>query len=165
MNAPSPAVILPDNSNSTNKGCGDDSPEDIIEKQELKASADKKAASRRAGQAFIESLMQAECQDIPNSGGMQVLKNIYRLESGESKDIVIRACTILFWTECIRVVNTPKRRYRVAAMGTTGTGKTTSTAILIRMLLEKTRRLSTLFEQKTWLGGTTSLFLMVLARS
>jgi hypothetical protein len=124
------------------KDSGDDSPKDII--ANVKMIVDEQGHtytnyldSTKSAQAFIKSLMQAEYQDIPNSGGMRVLKNISDLESGESGDIVVRQCTIPFWEECIKVVNTPNMRYRVAAIGMPGTGKTTSTPILIRMLLER----------------------------
>jgi hypothetical protein len=126
--------------NNNNNDSGDDIPEDIIaeankidDEQERTDYLDE----TKSAQAFINSLMQAKYEDIPNSGGMKVLKNILDLESEESKDIVVRNCTIPFWEECLKVVNTPNRRDRVAAIGTPGTGKTTSTPILIRMLLEK----------------------------
>jgi hypothetical protein len=153
-------------SSSNNKDSGDDIPEDIIaeankilDEQERTNYLDEIKFAR----AFIKSLMQAKYKDIPGSGGMQVLKNIYRLESGESKDIVVRNCTIPFWEECIKVVNTPNRRDRVAAIGTPGTGKTTSTPILIRMLLERNETALYLVRSEKRRGGTTSLFLMILA--
>jgi hypothetical protein len=59
-----------------------------------------------------------------------------KLETGETRDIVIRNITKPFWNECINKVEQPEMRCRVAAIGTPGIGKTTSTPVLIRMLLE-----------------------------
>jgi hypothetical protein len=87
--------------------------------------------------------------------------------SGKRLDKSAWYCTIPFWEECLKVVNTPNRRDRVAAIGTPGTGKTTSTPILIRMLLEENKTVLYIFrsEEKDGWYGTTSLFLMVPARS
>jgi hypothetical protein len=128
------------NNNNNNKDSDYDIPKDIIANVKMIVDEQERTNyldSTKSAQAFIKSLMQAEYQDIPNSGGMRVLKNISDLESGESGDIVVRQCTIPFWEECIKVVNTPNMRYRVAAIGMAGTGKTISTPILIRMLLER----------------------------
>jgi hypothetical protein len=135
-------VSQSNNNDNDNNDSGDDTPEDedIAEERLLAlypAKAQSARRSRRAANAFINSLMQAEYEDILESDGMLVLRNILDLESGESKDIVVRKCTLPFWEECIKVVNTTKKRYRVAAIGTPGTGKTTSTPILIRMLLQR----------------------------
>jgi hypothetical protein len=58
-----------------------------------------------------------------------------KLESGATKDLVIRNITEDFWKETIRTAETPNKRYHVCAVGTSGIGKTSSTAILIRLLL------------------------------
>jgi hypothetical protein len=88
-------------------------------------------------QTFVKSLMDANYEDIPNSNGMKVLRNIMALETGTTNSIVVRSITPSFWNACIGMVDKPDMRYRVAAVGTPGVGKTTSTAILIRMLLER----------------------------
>jgi hypothetical protein len=61
------------------------------------------------------------------------LRGVLQLETGEARDIVIRKCTEPFWNACI---SSAEDGGMVAAIGTPGTGKTTSTAILIRLLLK-----------------------------
>jgi hypothetical protein len=104
-------------------------------------------------QTFVKSLMNAKYEDIPNSIGMKVLRDIIDLESGRKRTIVVRTITKDFWNECIKVVDTDTAFYRVAAIGTPGIGKTTSTAILIRMLLERKKTVVYLIrskEKKRW---------------
>jgi hypothetical protein len=88
-------------------------------------------------QTFADALMAAKYEDIPDSKGMKVLRNVTDLETGEKSSIVVRSVTPLFWNACIDLVDTPDKRYRVAALGTPGIGKTKSTPILIRILLER----------------------------
>ena len=89
------------------------------------------------GRAFAKSIMQGEYEPIPDSDGMSVLRNVVQLHSGKALDVVLRFNTIPFWQRCLDVGNTPGMRYRVAAIGSPGIGKTTTTPILIRMLLEQ----------------------------
>lgn len=103
-----------------------------------RASLNGQQAKIQIAEAFIKSIM-VKYKSIPKSQGMFVLRDVVDLESGELQDIVIRNITELFWQACINTVNTPNKRYRVCAVGTTGTGKTTSTPILIRMLLKEKR--------------------------
>jgi hypothetical protein len=97
-------------------------------------------------QKFVTSLMNAKYENIPNGKGMKVLRNLMSLENGMvssnleyrmDRSIVVRTITKSFWEECIKKVDTPDERTRVAAIGTSGIGKTTSTPILIRILLER----------------------------
>jgi hypothetical protein len=67
---------------------------------------------------------------------MSVLRNIPHLQAGRTGNIVVRSMTNAFWEACIQEVNLPGSP-RVAAVGTCGIGKTTSTPILIRKLLER----------------------------
>jgi hypothetical protein len=76
-----------------------------------------------------------DCVAIEGSNGMSYLPNVIQLETGEARNIVIRKCTEPFWNACINSAETGDTR--VCADKTPGTGKTISTAILIRMLLKK----------------------------
>jgi hypothetical protein len=96
---------------------------------------DRKDALNRA-RRFVASIM-SDTADIPGSNGMQVMKNVIELETGKEQDIVIRRITKPFWEECIRLLDVRELDYRVCAVGTPGTGKTTSTPFLIRMLLKR----------------------------
>jgi hypothetical protein len=121
---------------------------------ELKDSDAKRATGRetledlhaKRAHKFVTSLMTAKYEKIPNGKGMKVLRNLMNLENGMVSSslengmdcsIVVRTITNSFWEECIKTVDTPNVRYRVAAIGTPGIGKTTSTPILIRILLER----------------------------
>ena len=95
---------------------------------------EKNEAFNRASD-FVLSIMNASPDPIRNSDSMTVVRNVFDLETGETRDIILRNITEPFWQACINVVNTP--RLRVAAVGTPGIGKTTSTPWLIRMLLEQ----------------------------
>jgi signal recognition particle GTPase len=78
-------------------------------------------------------------EDIPNSNGMKVLRDVPCLFTGYTGNIVIRNITEDYWNEVIQVAETPNKRTRVCAVGTAGIGKTESTAVLIRLLLQRNR--------------------------
>jgi hypothetical protein len=78
-------------------------------------------------------------EDIPNSNGMKVLRDVPYIGSGFTGNVVIRNITEDYWNEVIQVAETPNKRTRVCAVGTAGIGKTVSTAVLIRLLLRKNR--------------------------
>jgi hypothetical protein len=84
---------------------------------------------------FWKSIM-VDYEEIPNSNGMSVLRNVVELETGMRGNIVIRNSEESFWQACIKTLNTPSKRYRVCAVGTPGTGKTALTTILICMLVK-----------------------------
>ena len=87
------------------------------------------------GRDFVASIM-LDIEQIPDGPGTGVMRGVRSLETGISYDIFIRNITQSFWNECIRVVKTPNMWVRLCALGTPGIGKTTSTPLLIRMLLE-----------------------------
>jgi hypothetical protein len=96
----------------------------------------RRGSARALAQTFVDALMHAPLLQIPGSDGMSYLSNIPNLETGDiDTTIVVRKMTCAFWTECRKLVDTPGRRYRVAAIGTPGIGKTTTTPLLIRDLL------------------------------
>jgi hypothetical protein len=96
----------------------------------------RKDEARALAQRFVDALMKAPIYDIPDSDGMKYMSNIPDLETNEDySNIVIRKMTDAFWDKCIELVDTPGERYRVAAIGRPGIGKTTSTTLLIRKLL------------------------------
>ena len=75
--------------------------------------------------------------EIPKSDGMLLMRGVTNLETGTVLDsVVIRGVERLFWSECVNQVMTPDMVRRVCAVGTPGTGKTTSTVFLIRTLFE-----------------------------
>ena len=114
----------------------------VAERDANKSAAfDAEAAneSKERATAFLNSIMRAEYEPIPKSNGMFILRNIQMLNDvlGETVDIVVRNITVPFWQACIDKVDSSKGRKRIAAVGTPGTGKTRTTPILIRMLLER----------------------------
>jgi hypothetical protein len=86
---------------------------------------------------FLNRLMQVEFEGIPGPSQLKVLRGMVNLETGQPNvDVIVRGITTKFWRSCIEVVDTPGWRFRVAAVGTSGIGKTVTTPILIRLLLE-----------------------------
>jgi len=74
--------------------------------------------------------------EYPQSPFMRVLHGVANLKTGQKETLVLRPCTEPFWNECIKTVNTPGRS-RVCAVGSPGIGKSTTTAFLIKMLLDR----------------------------
>ena len=68
--------------------------------------------------------------------GMKTLRSVPLLDKNKTIDVLVRTITERFWKDCIRLVDDPKMSYRVCVVGTPGIGKTTVTAVLIRILLE-----------------------------
>ena len=71
-------------------------------------------------------------EGIPNSGGMKCLFDVASIEGIGASQVVLRNITEDFWWKVIEATET----HRVCALGTPGVGKTTSTCILMRLLLE-----------------------------
>jgi Retrotransposon hot spot protein len=73
-------------------------------------------------------------EDIPNSDGMRVLRDVALLgdDADGSDNIVLRTITEDFWQKVIQGTET----HRICALGTPGIGKSFSTCILIRLLLK-----------------------------
>jgi hypothetical protein len=92
--------------------------------------------ARMQAQEFIDTLMTANFEPIPDSGGMMYLRDILNLETGRRGPLIVRTMTNDFWDTCIDLVDTPGMRVRVVAVGTPGIGKTACTPILIRKLLK-----------------------------
>ena len=72
-------------------------------------------------------------EDIPNSNGMKCLFEVVSIESKNTSNVVLRNITEDFWHKVIEAAET----FHVCAMGTPGVGKTSTTCILIRILLEQ----------------------------
>ena len=95
-----------------------------------------KYMSLNHGRQFVASIMKG-METIPGSDGMWLMRGVTNLETGTVlESLVIRNVERLFWDECLNEVMTPDVRCRVCAMGSPGTGKTSSTLFLIRTLLE-----------------------------
>jgi hypothetical protein len=92
---------------------------------------------RTLARNFVESIVGREPEPIEGSDGMSLLRNVVDLESGRPLDVVIRKVTRPFWQACIDRADTPHEQIRVCAVGTSGIGKTVSTPVLIKMLLER----------------------------
>ena len=95
--------------------------------------ADRVQAEQRA-EAFVEALLATEPIGVEDGAGMQVLKDVPDLYSGEKSTIILRTVTLPFWDECIK---TAEKGYRVCAVGSPGIGKSTTFPILLKMLLKK----------------------------
>ena len=101
----------------------------------------------------MESIMK-DYEDIPGSDGMKVLRNAMNSETGKNSNVVIRNITENFWKKVIDAT----KRSRVCAVGTPGIGKTTSTCILIRLLLQQQKKRSfTMFEPRKKLASSICL--------
>jgi DNA polymerase III delta prime subunit len=74
-----------------------------------------------------------EYEVIDDGDGMKVLRNVLDLESDKKGNVVIRPSDERFWHKVIEATE----KSRVCAMGTPGIGKTTTTSILIRELLQQ----------------------------
>ena len=74
-------------------------------------------------------------EEIPNAYGMKLLRDLVDLETGKVGNAVIRNITESFWLKVIEATEIN----RVCAVGTPGIGKTTTTFILIRLLLEQNK--------------------------
>jgi hypothetical protein len=88
----------------------------------------------KRAEEFVRVLLAATpapvCEDI----GMCVLKDIPDIENQFAKlDIILRESTLPFWRECIRLTDDG---HRVCAIGSPGIGKSTTTVVLIKELLE-----------------------------
>lgn len=107
--------------------------------EKLRVTPEQIELAKKRGQAFIDSLMKAKYEDIPDSSGMRVLRGVQRLVEGKEGEygIVVRSVSSPFWEACVELVNTRDVRYSVAAIGSPGIGKTSSSPLLIRTLLEK----------------------------
>jgi Retrotransposon hot spot protein len=108
------------------------------------------AKAKQSAEAFVKSILEREPEDILESDGMRVMRGVVKLETGVKSDVVIRKLTRPFWQACIDTVDllrppsdnqqadaTTNRQLRVCAVGTPGIGKTTCTAVLLRMLLKE----------------------------
>jgi hypothetical protein len=66
-----------------------------------------KQDAQHLAEDFAESIM-ISVEDIPNSDGMRVLKEVVNLETGDHLDAVIRKITQPLWQDCIDKVNTER---------------------------------------------------------
>jgi hypothetical protein len=86
------------------------------------------------GKLFVASLSLGKpYENIANSNNMKVLRNVCSLETGINQDVVISKITEDYWHTVIEQT----KKYRICTLGAPGIGKTTTTSILIRLLLEQ----------------------------
>ena len=94
-------------------------------------------AKAEKGRLFVQSIMkpyEEPYKDVSNMNKMRVLRDVLSIEGVGENNVIIRYnITEEFWSEVIATAN----EYRVCAVGTPGIGKTTSTCILIRLLLQQ----------------------------
>jgi hypothetical protein len=114
---------------------------DEIENEKTRKLLSTKRQKRiEVARLFLESIEQTP-DIIADSDGMYVLSEVMFLESEERYPLIIRKNTEPFWDAVIDLVNITKpsgrNKNRVCAVGTPGIGKTRTTPILIRMLLER----------------------------
>lgn len=103
---------------------------------EASVLADRADHARACGRWLVESIKMKEVEVIDGSDGMQVLKNVFDLETETTFNLVIRSFTMEFWRSCISIVDTPEESIRVCVVGTPGIGKSSMIPLLIRMLLK-----------------------------
>uniref|UniRef100_A0A0K6S988 Uncharacterized protein n=1 Tax=Chromera velia CCMP2878 TaxID=1169474 RepID=A0A0K6S988_9ALVE len=88
-----------------------------------------------SGRDFVKSLCDATPRKVPKARGMEVLEGIKGGPGLPARgNVVVREVTKRFWEKCISEV---QKGYRVCAVGSPGIGKSTSVAVLIKMLLER----------------------------
>jgi hypothetical protein len=87
--------------------------------------------------------MHSEMVDIGQ--GMHVLQEQIHILTGKQCTLIIRKSDQQFWKHCIEVVH---NGYRVAPIGNPGIGKTTSTALLIRLLFKQDKDCSVVYRMK-----------------
>ena len=101
----------------------------------------------KLGKLFIQSIMkpyEEPYKDILDIDNMRVLRDVLSLEAAGMNNVIIRyKITEEFWSAVIATTI----EYRVCAVGTPGIGKTMSTCILIRLLLQQ--RKTVLFQIRT----------------
>lgn len=93
--------------------------------------------TQQFAEQFVSSLLAAECEDITVVKGeraMCYLKDVLNFRSGLPENIILRADTKPFWEECIKLTDS---LHRVCAVGSPGIGKSMTTPVLIRLLLQE----------------------------
>ena len=101
--------------------------------------------ARRLGEQFVKAILTqpietlASAEEESEECTVKVWRNIPCLYSKRTENIVLRSIDEPFWQSCIDRVEfvNPLSRYRVCAVGTSGTGTTCTTPLLLRMLLLK----------------------------
>ena len=112
-------------------------------------SLDEEKRALERGKEFVKSILK-DYETIPGEQGMKVLKGVIDIETGgEKRDIIIRKITEPFWKSCRQIVDEDDSRNRVAAIGSPGIGKTFTTPILIRMLLENQNRCTVVYLKRS----------------
>ena len=89
-------------------------------------------------QDFIDALMGAEIKKLEGCPDIGYLEDIpvLRGRKGDVKTIVLTKEVKQFWKACLRW----SRTYRVCAVGSPGAGKSTTMMYLIRILLERGKK-------------------------
>jgi hypothetical protein len=82
------------------------------------------------GKSYVDSIMKPY-EEIPNSNGMKLLRDVSHIDFGSKYNIVVRTMMEDFWHKVITAADS----YRVCVLGLPGIGKSMSTCILIRLLL------------------------------
>jgi hypothetical protein len=113
-----------------------------------KIQAEMKVEAIKRGQSFIKSILEPY-EDIPNSNGMKVLRNVVTIGEGKRvKDVVLRNITEAFWSNVIAELE--KKYIRgVCAVGSPGIGKTATTCVLIRLLLTEKSENTVVYQVRT----------------
>ena len=91
---------------------------------------------------FVKELMGREIEDIPDSDGMRLLKGIPNVDDDKRLDIVIRKMTLPFFRKCLEL----DPGARVCATGNPGIGKSTSIPYLIRLILERPKPCTVVYQ-------------------
>jgi hypothetical protein len=85
---------------------------------------------------FAKSIL-SDLEYIPDSNGMQVMRDVMDLETGIKGDVILRRMANDFWDECMKFLDDPRYQPRLCVVGTPVIGKTAWTAFPIRMLLKQ----------------------------
>src|SRR3989338_8214838 len=121
-------------------------------------------AHNPVAQAFVDALMSAEAANIGPPSGMSVVHlNCAPLCPNFLVPILLRPVTLPFWEAAVASLKqtdeTPDGRTRsVVAVGSPGTGKTSTIPLLIRTLLQRRSTMTAILEVRAESASTFLLF-------
>ena len=131
---------------SSGEGGGGDGSASPTKKGKLVGNDAYAYAAANYCQNFLEAILADDNFHSQDRDGIHaVMKNIFNPYSPHKSDVVIRDDDHQFWEACIGELEDPKKRNRVAVVGTPGIGKTTTSYFAMRMLLKMRKKVVYLY--------------------